>query len=99
VGNELLETRPPGAYTLFIREVVSNSATSWTVAHQAPLSMGFPRQEYQIRLPFPSQWNLPDPVIKSMSPTLAGFLTTEPLGKPSAYTEGPLLHQKLNNYQ
>ena len=34
--------------------VVSDSATSWTVDHQAPLSMGFPRQEYWSGLPFPS---------------------------------------------
>ena len=33
---------------------MSNSAIPWTVAHQAPLSMGFPRQEYWSGLPFPS---------------------------------------------
>ena len=37
-------------------------ATPWTVAHQAPLSMGFPRQEYWSGLPFPSPEDLPDPV-------------------------------------
>ena len=36
-------------------------ATPWTVAHQAPLSMGFPRPEYWIGLPFPSPADLPDP--------------------------------------
>ena len=36
----------------------------WAVAHQVPLSMGFPRQEYWSRLPFPSPWDLPDPGIK-----------------------------------
>ena len=35
--------------------------TPWTVAHQAPLSMGFPRQEYWSRLPFPPPGALPDP--------------------------------------
>ena len=34
--------------------MVSDFATPWTVAHQAPLSMGFPRQEYWKGLPFPS---------------------------------------------
>ena len=47
---------------LFSRWVVSNSfATPWTVACLAPLSMGFPRQEYWSGLPFPSPGNLPDP--------------------------------------
>ena len=56
-------------------------ATLWTVAHQAPLSMGFPKQEYWSGLPFPSPGDLPNPVIKPGSPTLAGrFFTTEPLG-------------------
>ena len=55
----------------------------WTVAHQALLSMGFPRQEYRSGLPFPSPGDLPDPGIKPSSPALAGrFFTTEPLGKP-----------------
>ena len=58
------------------------SATPWTVAHQAPLSMGFTRQEYWSRLPFPSSGNLPDPGIEPASPSLAGrFFTTEPSGK------------------
>ena len=42
--------------------VMSNSfATPWTVALQAPLSMGFPRQEYWSGVPFPSAGDLPDP--------------------------------------
>ena len=60
-------------------------ATSWTVAHQAPLSLGFPRQEYWIELPFPSPGDLPNPGIEpyTISPALAGRLfTTEPPGKP-----------------
>ena len=40
--------------------VVSDSATPWTVARQAPLSMGFPRQESWSGLPFPSPGDLPD---------------------------------------
>ena len=55
--------------------------TPWTVAGQAPLSMGFPRQEYWSRLPFPSPGDPPNPGIEPASPALAGGLfTTEPLG-------------------
>ena len=54
--------------------------TPWTVAHQAPLSMGFSRHEYWGELPCPSPGDLPDPGIKSMfltSPALTGrFFTT-----------------------
>ena len=61
-------------------------ATPWTLAHQAPLSMGFPRQEYWSGLPFPSPGDLLDPDIEPrslMSPALAGrFFTTESPGKP-----------------
>ena len=58
-------------------------ATAWTVAHQAPLSMGFFRQEYWSGLPFPTPGDLPDPGIKPMFPALVGgFFTTEPPGKP-----------------
>ena len=42
----------------------------WTVVHQAPLSMGFSRQEDWSGLPFPSPWDLPDPGIEPRSPTL-----------------------------
>ena len=45
-------------------------ATPWTVALQAPLSMGFPRQEYWSGLPFPSPWDLPHSGIKPGSPAL-----------------------------
>ena len=45
------------------RSAVSNSATPWTVAHQAPLSKGFSRKKYWSELPFPSPEGLPDPGI------------------------------------
>ena len=48
--------------------VICNSATLWTIAHQAPLSMGFFRQEYCSGLPFPSPRDLPDSEIISTSP-------------------------------
>ena len=54
-------------------------ATPWTVARQAPLSMGFPRQEYWSGLPFPSPGDLSHPGIEPASPALVGeFFTTEP---------------------
>ena len=43
-------------------------ATPWTVAHQAPLSMGFPRQDYWSWLPIPPPGDLPHPEIEPMSP-------------------------------
>ena len=58
-------------------------AAPWTVAHQAPLFMGFPRQEYWIGLPFPPPRDLCNPEIEPKSPALASkFFTTEPPGKP-----------------
>ena len=58
-------------------------ATPWTVAHQAPLSMGFSRQEDWSGLSFPFPGDLPNPGIEPRSPTLqADALTSEPPGKP-----------------
>ena len=60
--------------------------TPWTVACQAPLSMGFSRQEYWSGLPFPPPDDVPDSGIEPtspVSPALAGgFFTTVTLGKP-----------------
>ena len=44
--------------------------TPWTITHQAPLSMGFPRQEYWSGLPFPSPGDLPSPGTEPTSPAL-----------------------------
>ena len=58
-------------------------ATPWTVTYQAPLSMGFSRQEYWSGLPFPSPGDLPDPGVEPGSPALqANALNSEPPGKP-----------------
>ena len=69
-------------------------ATPWTIACQAPLSMGFSRQEYWSGLPFPAPGDLPNPGIEPtspVSPALAGrFFTTEPPGKRDG------LHEELN---
>ena len=60
--------------------------TLWTVAHQAPLSMGFPRQEYGSRLPFPSLGDPPNPGTELASPVFpalaGGFFTAERPGTP-----------------
>ena len=56
-------------------------ATPWTVTYQAPLSMGFSRQEYWSGLPFPSPGHLPNPEIEPGSPALqADALASEPQG-------------------
>ena len=67
------------------RSVVSNSLwPPWTVAHQAPLSVGFPRQEFWSGLPFPPPGNLPNPGIEPASSALAGrVFTAEPPQKPN----------------
>ena len=63
--------------------VMSDSVIPWTVAYQAPPSMGFSRQEYWNRLPFSSCRDLPDPGIEPASPALqADSLPSEPPGKP-----------------
>ena len=57
--------------------------TSWTVAHQVPLSMGFPRQEHWCGLPFPPPRDLPDPGSELRSPALqVDSLLTEILREP-----------------
>ena len=63
-------------------------ANQWTVAHQAPLSTGFPRLEYWSGLPFPSPGDLLYPGTEPGSPALQlNSLPTEPPGKP-IYVEG-----------
>ena len=63
-------------------------ATLWTVAHQAPQSMGFSRQEYWSGLLFPTTGDVPNPGIEPAFPALAGgFFTT------STTWEAPLLHK------
>ena len=71
-------------------------AAPWTVACQAPLSMGCSRQKYWSWLPFPPPEDLPDPGIETASPTslaLAGkFFTTEPYGKQRFATKNFILY-------
>ena len=74
--------------------VVSNSAIPWTVAHQAPLSMEFSREEYWSGLPFPSPGDFPGPGLKPGSLALqVHSLPSEPPGKPTGTSR---LHEILS---
>ena len=87
---------------VFSRSVVSDSATPWTTAPpphpQAPLSMGFSRQEYWSGLPFPFLGHLPNSGIQPSSPVSpalqADSLPIEPLGKPLVCLVVPLLQMR-----
>jgi len=80
-----------GSHFIFLNlvlscSVMSDSVIPWTVAHQDPLSMEFFRQEYWSGLPFPSPGDLPNPVIKPMSPVSSAlqvdYLPAELSDKP-----------------
>ena len=72
--------------------VLSDSAAPWTVARQAPLSMGFSGQEYRSGEPFPSPGDLPDPEFEYVSPACSALqadsLPSEPLGKTTSHPVG-----------
>ena len=71
---------------LFSRKAKSNSFGSpWTLAHQPPLSMGFPRQEYCSGLPFPSPGDLPNSGIEPAPPALQMDATIRQKKKKSQY--------------
>ena len=77
-----LEEHCYGLNCVRAQSVVSDSVTPGTVACQALLSMGFPRQEHWSWLPFPSPGDLPNSGIQSASPAVGGgFFTTELPGK------------------
>ena len=67
---------------VFMLSCVRLFVTPWTVAHQAPLSMGFSKQEYWSGLPCPSPRNLPDPGIKATSPVSPALQADFLPGKP-----------------
>ena len=91
---DFLPSEPPGK-PIHICCMLNHSSpvwlfvTQWTVAHQAPLSMGFSRQEYWSGLPCPPPGDLPDPgtePISLMALPLAGrFFTTSTYGKQYMY--------------
>ena len=71
-------TGPPG-WLGKVTAAQSLFATPWTVTHQAPLSMGFSRQECRSGLPCPSPGDVPDPGIQIRSPAFQGdSLPSEP---------------------
>ena len=77
-------------YLLFNDSAVSDTfATPWTVAHQAPLSVRFPRQEYWSGFPFPSPGNLSDPGIEPASPILQA--NSLPLSHQGSWASGSFL--------
>ena len=82
---------------LFSCSVSSDSfVISWTVAHQTPLSMGFPRHEYWSALPFPSPGDLPDPGTEPISPQLqVNSLPLSLLGSLWDYIKTPFSHNTL----
>ena len=67
-------------------------ATPWTVAHQAPLSMEFSRQEYWSGWPFPSPGDLPDSGIELRAPTLRAVSLTSELPRKPCFHLVPLFH-------
>ena len=69
-GIRFLSSNPSGYGGGLVAKLCLILAIPWTVACQAPLSMGFSRQEYWNGLPFPSPGDLPDPGIEPESPTL-----------------------------
>ena len=80
--NDLAQGRPQ----VCVCSAVSDSATPWTIAHKAPLSMAFSRQEYWSGLPFPTPWDLPDPGIKLIaSLALAGRFFPNPSPEKPLY--------------
>ena len=94
---KLTPLKPPESFcsVQFSRSVVSDSLmTPWATARQAPLSMGFFRQEYWSGLPPPG--DLLDPEIKPEFPALAGgFFHTEPPGKPQIHFKVQRTAQRL----
>ena len=75
-------------HVCLVSSVVSDSGIPWTVAHKAPLSLGFSRQEYWSGSPFSPPGDLPNAGIKPTSPTASAlaskFLPLSPLGNPQS---------------
>ena len=73
-----------------VAQSCSTLCDPWTVAHQAPPSMGFSRQEYWSGLLCHPPGDLPNPGIEPRSPTLqADSLPAEPPGKPMLWEKHP----------
>ena len=88
---------------LFSCQTMSDSyAASWTVISQAPLTMGFPRQQYRHGLPFPSPGTLPDPEVEPSNPALqVDSLQLSHLGSPFiifTFVKSLILIHKIRNH-
>ena len=68
-----LRSISPFCFRLVAKSCPNSFVILWTVAHQAPLSVGFPRQEYWSGLPFLSPGDLPPPGIKPATPILQAY--------------------------
>ena len=84
----------------------NSSATPWTAAHQVPLALGFPRQEYWSGFPFPLSEDLSDPGIEPLSPALQAdslLLSPRPSYEPQIFllsnTTYPSIRKKKYNIQ
>ena len=92
---------PSGIYDTFVVLSISRSLTlviPWTVAHEAPVSVGFPRPEFWSGMPFPPPGDLLDLGIELGSPALqADSLLSESLGKPGEGNGYPLHYSCLEN--
>ena len=79
--------------------VMPDFATLRMVACQAPLSMGFSRQEYWSGLPFSPPGGLPNPEVEAVSPALAGrFFATVPPGKPNITYGISQIHLSIKHF-
>ena len=80
----------------FVAKSCPTVATPWTIAHQAPLSMGFSRHKYWSDLTFPSPWNLLNPGIEPESPALqADSLLTELPEKPGYELKADIIYFRM----
>ena len=84
------------AFSGLVTKSCKTRATPWTVACQAPLSMGFSRKEYWSGLPFPSSGYLPDSEIEPESPALQGDSLLSYEGNPHPLFLNPFAH--IKNY-
>ena len=95
--NRLITVLIIKSYIMLVLSCVWLSVTPWAVAHQAPLSMGFSRQEYWTGLPFPPPGDLPNSGMEPLSPALEGkFFPTEPSEKPQIIHT---YHKKIIKYR
>ena len=96
VKDQIVQDQPGSTFSrLCLVAHIWPFATLWTVAHQAPVSMGFSRQEYWTGLPFPPPGDFPDPGIEAASPCISciGRRTLCPLSHQLALRSSVTLHK------